>query len=271
MEPGSPYLVGRDGNPDDTYVTAMADAGTGTIDLAVRGRWGHKVWLQSYETLAKCVAGHPDGIVIDLHHLQDRRGVSAPLWLTTRAQGARMQPPVPVVVTAPATTALAVRLTRRGARRRVPVLPTLREAQAALAARDPADQLRLRLPPDATATVVAREAVTDACLRWNPVDLLLPAQLVISELVANAAEHAGTPIGVHISRLGTAVRTFGLRLAVYDQDPRMPRHPARGISAPPGQRGLGLRIVDAAAQAWGALPTRTGKVVWASLRPPHRH
>ncbi|MBM2616426.1 hypothetical protein JIG36_12745 [Actinoplanes sp. LDG1-06] len=41
--------------------------------------------------------------------------------------------------------------------------------------------------------------------------------------------------------------------------PDMP--PGHGL----GRRGYGLRIVDAAARVWGALPTPAGKVVWAVL------
>ncbi len=60
-----------------------------------------------------------------------------------------------------------------------------------------------------------------------------------------------------------------LHLAVYDGDPALPqvRDPVPGPLGPSlTDRGLGLRIVGAAASAWGALPARGGKLVWAILR-----
>jgi hypothetical protein len=36
---------------------------------------------------------------------------------------------------------------------------------------------------------------------------------------------------------------------------------------PLDERGWGLRVVAATAIVWGSLPTRTGKMVWASVRP----
>jgi hypothetical protein len=68
-------------------------------------------------------------------------------------------------------------------------------------------------------------------------------------------------------------RATGLRLSVRDGDPRLPylRDPAPGVAG--GDQhdggGQGLRIVDAAATAWGAMPTHDGKLVWATLRDGH--
>lgn len=133
------------------------------------------------------------------------------------------------------------------------------------------DRLRLPLPPEPASAVAARDAVTEACSRWGLTRLLRPARLVVSELVANAVEHAGTPIDVVISRLGTDGRVAGLHLAVYDRDPRLPRQPPPGDPGPLDQRGLGLHVVDAAAHAWGARPARGGKMVWAALHTPSDH
>ncbi|MEV8503758.1 ATP-binding protein [Actinoplanes sp. NPDC051475] len=272
MESGSPYGI-RDGDLDDASVTTVVDCDTGIIDLAVRGRWRHQLWQQAHQAVATCLAGHAGGIVIDLHHLDDPRAGSVPLWLTTRAQGAALHPPVPVLATVPATTALAARLNRPGARRHLPVAATVADAHATLAEHDPfTDQLRLPLPPEPAATVAARDAVAGACRQWRLTPLIHTARLVISELVANATEHAGTPIDVIMSRLGTTNRDLGLHLAVYDRDPRLPQRPSTGSTEPLEHRHLGLRVVDAAAHAWGAMPARNGKMVWATLRPPpHPH
>jgi hypothetical protein len=245
---------------------------------------------QADRALANCLAGHTNGIVIDLHHLDDPRAGSAALWLTAHAQGATLHPQAPVLAALPPTTTLATRLNRPGARQHLPVFATVSDAHAALNEHGPfTDQLRLALPPvpdvhaalkehgpftgqlrlalSTSPAAAARDAVADACRRWHVTPLIPIARLVISELVINATEHARPPIDVTISRLGPAKRTSGVHVAVYDRDPRLPLRPP-DITTAPTHRGLGLRVVDAAAYAWGALPTPTGKMVWATLRPP---
>lgn len=58
-----------------------------------------------------------------------------------------------------------------------------------------------------------------------------------------------------------------LHVAVLDGVPNFPRPQPSGVTPPPSLhgRGRGLLLVDAVAAAWGAMPTRTGKVVWATL------
>jgi hypothetical protein len=129
---------------------------------------------------------------------------------------------------------------------------------------EPAPYLRVGLAPEPEAASLARTLVGDACLAWDLPDLLRPARRVMSELVLNAVEHAGTDLLVTVT-LGTN----GLHIAVADGDPRQPRlrSPApvrRG--APLDERGRGLRAVQAEAVRWGSVPTTTGKVVWAVLR-----
>ena len=268
-----PHLLYRDDNSAEGRVTAVADIDTGTIDVAVRGRWGGPFQRWVHRTLAPCLAEHPTGIVIDLHQLDDPRGDSASLWLTARSQGATMHPCVAVVASLPAAAPLTSRLHRAGARRRMPVYSTVRQAHGALAGYEPMGRpLRLHLPPRPVATVVARHAVAEACSRWRLPQLLHHAQMIVSELVTNAARHAGTPIDVIISRRGANARTVGLHLAVHDRDPRFPELLPSDAAPAPHQPGLGLRIVNAAAHAWGALPTRAGKLVWATVRrPAHPH
>lgn len=67
-------------------------------------------------------------------------------------------------------------------------------------------------------------------------------------------------------------RATGLRLSVRDGAARLPylRAAPAAIAGRAAQRGSGLRVVDAAATAWGAMPTHDGKLVWATLRDNHR-
>ncbi|MEU4164032.1 ATP-binding protein [Actinoplanes sp. NPDC026670] len=219
----------------------MLDTTTGVVEMTVRGRWGRQGWVAAYRTLTQCLAGHPDGLLVDLHGLQDPAAGSAPLSLTAASDGERLQPAVPVVASLPPASVLAARLDRPGTPRSAPVLSTVALARAALARRRPvAGRARLRLPPVLSAAHQARELVTAACEQWGLAVLLPRARLVVSELVTNA-----------------------------DQDPRTPvRRPPEyaGADAAVSVRGQGLHIVEAAAQSWGTLPTVTGKAVWAVLR-----
>jgi len=66
-------------------------------------------------------------------------------------------------------------------------------------------------------------------------------------------------------------RGAGVHLTVSDglaSPPRLIRPARPRPGRPLDERGLGLRLVAGTAIAWGWLPTRTGKVVWATLTGP---
>ena len=126
------------------------------------------------------------------------------------------------------------------------------------------EQRRLRLPPELTAPGAARNLVTEACQAWRMSALLHAGRAVVSELVANAVEHARTDLVVTVARRGTA-----LHLTVRDGCPALPRPLALAAPIPDrplDERGHGLRLVEADSIAWGAVPTADGKVVWAVVR-----
>lgn len=107
----------------------------------------------------------------------------------------------------------------------------------------------------------ARDVVTEACLRWDFPDLVDPASLIVSELVANVVDHAHTMMTLTVAHRGSH-----LYLAVQD-----------GASAPPvartsvggtvALRGRGLLLVEAIAATWGYSREGDGKIVWATLAP----
>jgi hypothetical protein len=172
-----------------------------------------------------------------------------------------------VVACVPPTTRLAGRLDRLGARAHLSLFSTVGLARTAITSHRPTtSQVRLQLPPVPASVAHARQIVSAACAEWH-MDAVRPrALLVVSELVANAVLHVGGPIDVVISHRGTlrraaTRRATSLPLAVYDKDVRMP---------PPSGSGMGLRLVSVASQAWGVLPARDGKVVWAILRETAR-
>ncbi|WP_433795049.1 ATP-binding protein [Actinoplanes sp. CA-252034] len=244
-------------------VTAVVDDETWIVELTVRGVWERALWLTTFGLLNKCLSHHPAGLLLDLRDLHDPGAISAPLWLTAAVHGERMEPVVQVAACLPDRTDLSARLGTVVAARLVPTFPTVRLARSYLSVSRPrTERVRLHLPADEAAAARARHMVTAACEEWGMAPLVTRARLVVSELVVNAAEHAGTPIDVLISR-----RDAGrlLHLAVVDGSPALPSIRLE-MENPLTERGYGLRIVDAAVNGWGALPTRTGKIVWALLK-----
>ena len=257
----------RSGARDDgqSALTATSDIDGAVIVVAPHGDWDWRLFLDLYTGVHKYLAEHPVALIVDLHDLVDPTTGSASLWLTARRSGAAMRPPVEVALCLPPTAPLAVRLHRLGAKRFLPIYDTVPQARTAVVSGLPlTDHLQQQLPPEPTSARQARLMVASACRAWHLAHLLYPAQLVISELAANAVRHARTDMLVTVSRRGT-----GLHLAVRDGSPVLP--PLRrsaGASELPVAGGRGLQIVHGVAAAWGALPThdRDGKVVWATLR-----
>jgi anti-sigma regulatory factor (Ser/Thr protein kinase)/anti-anti-sigma regulatory factor len=121
-----------------------------------------------------------------------------------------------------------------------------------------------RLTPTPAAASLARILVGDACLAWSLPHLQHPARLVVSELAANAIEHAGSDFDVTV-----ALSRRYLRVAVEDRSAVPPRLQVRtpfDPQAPLADRGRGLHIIDDAAAHWGVTALDTGKIVWALLR-----
>ncbi|WP_412752865.1 ATP-binding protein [Krasilnikovia sp. M28-CT-15] len=248
--------------PDQT-VTVVGDFDTALTEVGLHGRWDPGLKASTAQVLRTCLVGQPAGIIADLHDLSDPGGASAPLWCAARTWGAHTPPPVPVVVCLPTAAPLASILTCQAARWNLPVYASLPEARAALKGHTiRADRLTLHLEPDIEVLALVGQTIGDACAAWQLLPLHRTASAVLTELVANAIEHAGTRIDVAVTR-----RPDGLHLAVHDRDSRPPHLPRTvpGDPGDPARHGYGLRLVHTSATAWGALPTRTGKIVWAVL------
>jgi anti-sigma regulatory factor (Ser/Thr protein kinase) len=124
-----------------------------------------------------------------------------------------------------------------------------------------ADVLDVVLEPDARAAARARlllGKVADS----KPSGVVETAQLLVSELVANAIRYSQGQIGLRalVTDRGT------LRVEVSDDNPTVPHV----VNPPPSveqDNGRGMRIVDALASSWGSHSRADpdGKTVWFEL------
>ncbi len=99
------------------------------------------------------------------------------------------------------------------------------------------------------------QVLTDAGLGH----LAYTATVLVSELVANAILHTGTPIEVVVRPAGHRAR-----IEVHDGSSVLPvRKHYSNLSG----TGRGLLLVERMAAEWGAERTGTGKVVWFEVEP----
>ncbi|ACQ81880.1 protein serine/threonine phosphatase [Beutenbergia cavernae DSM 12333] len=116
---------------------------------------------------------------------------------------------------------------------------------------------RIELEPDVRSTARAREAVVRVCDEWGVRDAPA-AELVTSELVANAVMHGWGRVALRLRATSS-----GLRVEVEDGNPTPPTLLGGHAS---GLGGFGMQIVERLAD-WGWRPSGHGKVVWALVRP----
>ena len=116
---------------------------------------------------------------------------------------------------------------------------------------------RWALPSEPASIGRARHAVLRTCEAWDIPDAA-NAELIVSELVANAVLHGWGHVALQLYDTGD-----GLRIEVEDDNPTPPvttdGHPGR-------VGGFGMQIVERLAD-WGWRQSRGGKLVWAKVRP----
>ena len=112
------------------------------------------------------------------------------------------------------------------------------------------------LPSEPASIGRARHAVLRTARAWNLADVG-SAELVASELVANAVLHGWGPVSLRLFDTGD-----GMRIEVEDANPA----PPVTVDGHPGRvGGYGMRIVERLAD-WGWRPLPKGKLVWARMR-----
>jgi anti-sigma regulatory factor (Ser/Thr protein kinase) len=123
------------------------------------------------------------------------------------------------------------------------------------------DEQTVRLSPRFEMVGSARHFVSSALRRWG-VAQPFEAELLTSEAVTNAVEHADTDyVEVSVGLAGGRVR-----VGVRDADPTRPR-----ISLDAGREGgFGLRLIQTLSQDWGVAEIHDdGKRVWFELELPN--
>ncbi|GAA2571183.1 hypothetical protein GCM10010435_51800 [Winogradskya consettensis] len=264
MEEEPPYLF----DLHDPGVTVTTDIDGAVVDICVSGPWQRSVAATVDRVIQKCLTECPAGIVVDLSGIDDHGAESVATWVAAAQMADATEPPTQIALCMSPGTPLEKRLLRVGSNRFLAIFETPAQARVAIAARRVlADVIRLRLPPSLQSISVARNLVGGACHEWNMPRLLMPGRAVMSELVANAVEHARTEMDISVSRRG-----LGLHIAVRDRNPKLPhiRRPAAVLPGRPlDERGRGLQVVHADSTAWGAMRTTGGKMVWATIRERH--
>ena len=125
----------------------------------------------------------------------------------------------------------------------------------------------VRLAALPSAVPWARRILLHMLREWHIEGMADPAALLMSELVTNAVEASARRVGRDHDKLpmiGLAVRLTpaSLVLEVWDVSPLRPVPQDAGIA---GDRGRGLALVDALAEAWGHRAADGGKIVWCEL------
>ncbi|SCK49975.1 Anti-sigma regulatory factor (Ser/Thr protein kinase) [Streptomyces sp. WMMB 714] len=106
---------------------------------------------------------------------------------------------------------------------------------------------------------IARRLVRTALATWRLEQLADSAELITSELVTNAVQHArSSAVRVVVSR--PSVKS--VHVAVVDKSRA---EPVRCAAGEDDEGGRGLALVELLADSWGTDPLPWGKRVWAEL------
>jgi anti-anti-sigma regulatory factor/anti-sigma regulatory factor (Ser/Thr protein kinase) len=211
-------------------------------------------------TLMKCLVQGPAAVIVELGALRvDRR---SSLAVFPAALHAHDQPGTELILCG-ASAELAAQMDGR-ILGDIPSYTTYANARTAVTdTRLAPHRMTIRLAATPTAARSARVMITQACRSWQVEHLTEAATLVITELVANAVQHARTDL--HVT---AALRGEHLRLSVRDHSPQTTLPAAKDIATSNrlAPRGRGLRLVDFYSTAWGWHTGDGTKTVWATLQ-----
>jgi anti-anti-sigma factor len=208
------------------------------------------------DTVIKAALDEPRAVIVDVNRLS---APSASAWtvFTSARWHASVWPDVPILLVC-AQPQVRRAITAGGVTRYVPVHPTRLLALDAVRGRPLAIRRRARseLPAGGEAVGLTRSMITDWLTRWDNRDLIPVAATLGTVFVENALDHTrSAPVLIAESYQGTVT------VAVDDCSDRLPgRHEDADRGA---EIVSGLAIVSELCRAWGAMPTSSGKTVWA--------
>nr|WP_329429041.1 ATP-binding protein [Streptosporangium sp. NBC_01495] len=120
------------------------------------------------------------------------------------------------------------------------------------------------LSPVPASAPMARMLVRQTLIQWEITHFQEQADLLVTELTANAVRHAR--VGDASVKVLLTYAAGTLRIEVRDRD-----RTTLPIWREPGseeETGRGLLIVDACADRWGVRLAESGKTVWCELATP---
>ncbi|MGA5796215.1 ATP-binding protein [Streptomyces cellulosae] len=123
----------------------------------------------------------------------------------------------------------------------------------------------LHIPNDVRAVTVSRRTLRLILTVHGLISLVVIAELLATELIANAVRHTKGPAALRVrwSPPGT------LRIGAWDADPSPPQPPRPLAAVLEAEDGRGLGIVRACADVWGWQPLvrdgSRGKFVWCEV------
>jgi anti-sigma regulatory factor (Ser/Thr protein kinase)/GAF domain-containing protein len=125
-------------------------------------------------------------------------------------------------------------------------------------ARPAANQANRRLPASPTSCPIARHFVRDVLRQWGiDAEVRHTAELLVSELVTNAARHSEDSVELRLQEIG-----HRLRLEVSDESHRLP---VLRAPTPLDTAGRGLHLIARLSSRWGTSLEAGGKAVWCEL------
>lgn len=234
----------------------------GAVVVSVRGDLDRTSRAALVSSLADLLGEHR-GVVLDVSGLRPRHS-SAVHAFTEALARAGGWPRACLALVAPGTD-LAALLTASRVSDETPVYADVGDALSHLADRPAVLRDGWRFDVDPHAPGRARSRVRELCRRWGlDREVREAAEIVVTELVTNAVEHAASPSVVEVERHGDA-----FRMAVRDYGTPTAQDVPEATSwhTPPtsSPRGRGLAMVAAVSRAWGVLRHTDGKTIWAEM------
>jgi len=121
------------------------------------------------------------------------------------------------------------------------------------------------VPAALTGPTMARRVVAAVMDGWDLSELSDDAQLVVTELVTNAYQHAP---GTDSFELEIVRRSDGVRIMLADGSSIRPVIRALDAAENDGPSGRGMALVEHLSADWGAEDHHGGKRVWLDLLLP---